>query len=32
MEALTAKDSDKNPDLRALLAQASASANYLRSP
>jgi hypothetical protein len=32
MEALTAKDSDKNPDLRALLAQASANANFLRSP
>lgn len=32
MEALTAKDSDKNPDLRALLAQASATANFLSSP
>ena len=32
METLTAKDSDKNPDLRALLAQASATANFLRSP
>jgi hypothetical protein len=31
METLTAKDSDKNPDLRALLAQASANANFLRS-
>jgi hypothetical protein len=32
METLTAKNSDKNPDLRALLAQASANANFLRAP
>jgi hypothetical protein len=32
MEALTAKDSDKNPSLRALLAQASATANFLSAP
>jgi hypothetical protein len=32
MEALTAKDSDKNPNLRALLAQASATANFLSAP
>ena len=29
MEALTAYNSDKNPALRALLARASASANFL---
>jgi hypothetical protein len=32
MDALTAKDSDKNPDLRALLAHASATANFLSRP
>jgi hypothetical protein len=32
METLTAKDSEKNPDLQALLAQASATANFLRPP
>jgi hypothetical protein len=32
MEALTAFDGDKNPDLRALLAHASASANFLSPP
>jgi hypothetical protein len=32
MEALTAKDSENNPDLQALLAQASATANFLRPP
>jgi hypothetical protein len=32
MEALTACDGDKNPDLRALLARASATANFLNPP
>jgi hypothetical protein len=32
MERLIAKDGDKDPDLQALLAQASASANFLRAP
>jgi hypothetical protein len=32
MEALTAKNSDKDPALRALLARASVSANFLSSP
>jgi hypothetical protein len=32
MEALTAKNSEKNPDLQALLAHASATANFLRPP
>jgi hypothetical protein len=32
MEALTAFDGDKNPDLRALLAHASAAANFLSPP
>jgi hypothetical protein len=32
MEALTAQDSDKDPDLRALLSRASAAANFLRPP
>jgi hypothetical protein len=32
MDALTAKDSDKNPHLRALLARASATANFLSRP
>jgi len=29
MEALTASDGDKNPDLQALLSHASAEANFL---
>ena len=32
MEALTAKNSDKNPALRALLARASATSNFLSPP
>ena len=32
METLTAEDGDKDPDLQALLARASASANFLRAP
>jgi hypothetical protein len=32
MEALTAQDSDKNPALQALLARASATANFLSPP
>ena len=32
MEALTAYDGDKNPDLQALLARASATANFLSPP
>ena len=32
MEALTAYDGDKNPDLRAMLARASATANFLNPP
>ena len=32
MEALTAYDGDKNPDLQALLARASADANFLNPP
>jgi hypothetical protein len=32
MEALTAEDSDKNPDLQALLSRASALANFLTLP
>ncbi|HET7884216.1 MAG TPA: hypothetical protein VFL55_25240 [Acetobacteraceae bacterium] len=32
MEALTAWDGDKNPDLHALLARASATANFLHPP
>jgi hypothetical protein len=32
MEALTAYDGDKNPDLRALLARASSTANFLSPP
>jgi len=32
MDALTAEDSDKNPAMRALLAQASATANFLSQP
>ena len=32
MEALTAYDGDKNPDLQALLARASATANFLDPP
>ena len=32
MEALTAYDGDKNPDLHALIARASASANFLTPP
>ena len=32
MEALTASDGDKNPDLHALLARASATANFLNPP
>jgi len=32
MEALTAKDGDKNPELQALLARASAAANFLNWP
>jgi hypothetical protein len=32
MEALTAYDGDKNPDLHALIARASAGANFLTPP
>lgn len=32
IETLTAENSDKDPDLRALLARASATANFLKSP
>jgi hypothetical protein len=32
MDALTAYDGDKNPDLQALLARASATANFLDPP
>jgi hypothetical protein len=32
MDALTAFDGDKNPDLQALLAHASAGANFLSPP
>jgi hypothetical protein len=32
MEALTAEDGDKDPALRALLARACATANYLNPP
>ncbi len=32
MEALTAYDGDKNPDLQALLAHVSATANFLNPP
>jgi hypothetical protein len=32
METLTAEDSDRNPNLRALLARASATANFLSPP
>jgi hypothetical protein len=31
MEALTASNGDKNPDLQALLSHASAAANFLSS-